>query len=362
MRLGQFFMPLHRPEKPWVQALAEDREAIIAAHRSGYGEVWMGEHFTTKTEAVPSPLVFLATLIHETPGMLYGTGVINLGHRHPMVVAGETALFDQLSGGRLLVGVGPGGLTSDAEMFGRPDMDERFELAMETIDMIVELWTNDAPVEVKGRFWSGALNKQIWPSHGVGTLPHPAQFPHPPLAMAMVSPSGRTTDTVAERGFIPISANFVSVGTVEKQWASYTGRREELGLDVDRSLWRVCRSILVTESDDQAAEFLADPDGPFAYYFRYLAGVRDMIGLDDDLGVDELFERFDVATMIGKCVIAGSAQTVTDKLVTMVDRLGPFGTLVSVGHDFDEAGLFRQSIDRLAEDVAPTVAAHMASL
>ncbi|MCP5025384.1 MAG: LLM class flavin-dependent oxidoreductase [Actinomycetia bacterium] len=95
MRLGQFFMPLHRPEKRWAQALTEDREAIIAAHRAGYEEVWIGEHFTTRVEAVPSPLVFLATLIPETPGMLYGTGVINLGHRHPMVVAGETALFDQ---------------------------------------------------------------------------------------------------------------------------------------------------------------------------------------------------------------------------------------------------------------------------
>ena len=66
MELGLFFMPVHRPEKPWQVALEEDRQAALLADRTGYSEVWMGEHFSTKVEQVPSPLMFLATLIHET--------------------------------------------------------------------------------------------------------------------------------------------------------------------------------------------------------------------------------------------------------------------------------------------------------
>ncbi|MCP5025383.1 MAG: hypothetical protein GY929_03785 [Actinomycetia bacterium] len=87
-----------------------------------------------------------------------------------------------------------------------------------------------------------------------------------------------------------------------------------------------------------------------------------MTGIDDGLSAEDLFDRFDVATDISQCVIAGTAASVTEKLVAMVDRLGPFGTLVSVGHDWDDTDRFRQSIDRLAEDVAPRVSAHMASL
>jgi alkanesulfonate monooxygenase SsuD/methylene tetrahydromethanopterin reductase-like flavin-dependent oxidoreductase (luciferase family) len=62
------------------------------------------------------------------------------------------------------------------------------------------------------------------------------------------------------------------------------------------------------------------------------------------------------------CVIAGSVKTVTDRLIALVDRLGPFGTLVSVGHDWDDADLWRDSMTALAVDVMPAVSQHADSL
>jgi len=361
MDLGLFFMPLHRPDKPWGQALEEDRQAILLADSVGYSEAWIGEHFSTKAEQVPAPLMFLATLIGQT-SMRLGTGVVNLGHRHPVVVAAEAAQFDQLSGGRLMLGVGPGGLVSDAELFGRPEMPERVEAALESIEMIKTMWTTDAPFELDGKYWSGSLISQHWPKMGVGLMPKPLQQPHPPMAMAMVSPAGRTPEIVAENDFIPISANFVPLSAVQGQWETYTNRRRELGRPIDRGIWRVARNILVTDSDAEAEELLADPDGTFAFYFRYLAGVRDMTETrDDDATPAELNERFRVDRSLDKCVIAGTAETVTERLIEIVDLLGPFGTLVSVGHDWDGTDRWARSIKALATDVAPTISAHMAA-
>lgn len=364
MELGLFFMPLHRPSKPWAQALDEDRRMVLRAEELGFAETWVGEHFTTKAEQIPSPLIFLSTLIHQTTRMRFGTGVVNMGHRHPAVVAAEAALFDQLSGGRLLFGIGPGGLASDAELFGRPDPDALWDAAMESIDMVLRLWAGEAPITLDGTYWKGALTEEYWPTHGVGQFPRPLQQPHPPIAMALVSPGGRTTETVAERGWIPISANFVPQSSLRAQWDTYTRVRTGLGLPVDRSVWRVCRSILVTESDAEAEELVADPDGDFAFYFRYLSGVREMSTLrrTGDPSTVEMNERFKVDKALEKCVIAGSAATVTERLIEMVDLLGPFGTLVSVGHDWDDTDRWLRSIERLAGDVAPVVAQHMASL
>ena len=78
MELGLFTQPVHRPEKPWDQALAEDREAIILADQLGFSEAWIGEHFTTKAEQIPAPLMFMATLLKEAPSIRFATGVINL--------------------------------------------------------------------------------------------------------------------------------------------------------------------------------------------------------------------------------------------------------------------------------------------
>ena len=66
MELGLFMQPVHRAEKPWATALAEDRESVLLAEKLGFSEVWIGEHFSTKAEQIPSPLMFLASLIEQT--------------------------------------------------------------------------------------------------------------------------------------------------------------------------------------------------------------------------------------------------------------------------------------------------------
>lgn len=361
MHLGLFFMPLHRHDKPWAQALAEDRQAILLADRCGYAEVWVGEHFSTSAERIPSPLMFLSSLIHET-SMRLGTGVVNLGHRHPIVVAAEAAQFDQMSGGRLMLGVGPGGLASDAELFGRPDMDERAQVAREAIDMILELWTAKSPFSLEGEHFSASLVDQTWLSQGVGELAQPAQRPHPPLAMAMVSPGGPTAELIAEKSMIPISANFVPVDFVAAQWASYAAKRDELGLEADPAVWRVCRNVLVTESAAEAEAAVSDPDGVFAHYFRYLRGVAKMTDFDQTLSVEHLNAELRVDKAIESCVIAGTAAEVTERLVEMADTIGGFGTLVAVGHDWDDTDMWQRSTRALAEDVAPALAQHVDSL
>ncbi|GIT24707.1 MAG: hypothetical protein CM1200mP41_07510 [Gammaproteobacteria bacterium] len=64
---GLFTQPVHRAEKPWATALAEDRESVLLAEKLGFSEVWIGEHFSPKgPEQIPSPLMFLASLIEQT--------------------------------------------------------------------------------------------------------------------------------------------------------------------------------------------------------------------------------------------------------------------------------------------------------
>lgn len=364
MDLGLFMMPLHRPGKAWSQALAEDREAVMLADRLGYSEAWIGEHFSTKAEQIPSPMMFLATLIHGTQNIRLGTGVVNLPHHHPVVVAAEAALFDQLSGGRLMLGIGPGGLTSDGELFGDKDMAERYGITMESLDIILRLWQEDAPIDVQGRHWNIKMAREIWPQAGVGQFPKPLQEPHPPIAMAMVGPGGPTATFIAERDYIPISANFVPVENIEGQIHAYTQARDRLGRATDLSVWRVCRNILVTDNDAHAEELLNDPDGTLAFYFRYLRGVRRIAEIRErhPESPESLNTFLEVEQALDDCVIAGSAKMVTDRLVALVDRLGPFGTLVCVGHDWDNTDLWRNSMTVLAAEVMPAVSQHAHSL
>lgn len=364
MQLGVFSMPLHRPEKPYAQALAEDREMVLLAERLGYDEVWIGEHFTSKVEQIPSAMLFLASLISETTRIRFGTGVVNLPHHHPGVVAAEAAMFDQLSGGRLMLGVGPGGLASDAEFFGETDMGARNRVAMDYVNAIQQLWAADAPFEIETNGKTLTNAKTHWPRHGLGVLPKPLQQPHPPFAMAMVSARSGAAGVCAERDFIPISANFIPESDVIEQWRTYAEKRQEIGKPADPSVWRLARNILVTETDDQAAEVVEDPDGDFAFYFRYLRSLRQLDDLAEmwDEPVEALNARLGVADVIADCVIAGSVETVLGRLIDLADRAGPFGALLVAGQDWEETGRWQSSMTRLAEDVAPKLSQHLASL
>ena len=364
MDLGLFLQPVHRNEKLWGTALQEDRETVLLAEQLEFSEVWIGEHYSTKAEQIPAPLMFLATLIQETSTIRFGTGVINLPYHDPVIVAAEVAQFDQLSGGRMMFGIGPGGLMSDAELFGNQEMPERYRMALESLDLILKLWREDAPLRWDGEHYGRSLERRVWLSHGVGQFARPLQQPHPPIAMAMVGPGGLTAETIAQRDMIPISANFVPIENVAAQWRDYALAREKAGQVADRQIWRVCRNILVTETDEAGEQLLTDPDGVIAHYFRYIRGVRQIEEFQSlqQEPLPLLNEFLEVPAALEDCAIVGAADTVLARLVELVDELGPFGTLVMVGHDWDESGLSQGSMHRMAEDILPQLKQHVDSL
>jgi hypothetical protein len=125
MRLGMFMMPVHPPDRTFFSTLEEDSEKSVLADRLGFDEVWLGEHFSATTEPIPSPLMFFAGLLERAKRITFGTAVINLPNHHPAIVAAEAAQFDHMSKGRFMLGVGPGGLVSDFELFKNPDVHAR---------------------------------------------------------------------------------------------------------------------------------------------------------------------------------------------------------------------------------------------
>jgi len=360
IELGMFSMPLHRPEKPWAQALREDQEAVLLADALGFSEAWIGEHFSSKVEQIPSPMMFLATLIDRTKSIRFGTGVVNLPHHNPITVAAEAAMFDQLSQGRFMLGIGPGGLPADAELFGHTDMAERGRMVLESIDLIRKLWAADGPFDYSTPHWHAAIAENHWPRHGVGQLPKPWQRPHPPIAMAIVSPNSSSARLIGEQGWIPISANFVPSRDVATHWPQYVAGCEAAGRRPDPGVWRVARNIMVTESEQQARDVLQGPDGLFQFYFRYLRTIRRIDELRDrhEAPAAELNALADVDAAVADMVICGTADTVLDRLVALRDEVGPFGTLLMAGQDWEDPALAKASMHRLAEDVMPRFNAH----
>src|SRR5882724_861776 len=135
MKLSYFMMPVHNPGRDYHTTLEEDVEAIVLAEELGFDEAWVGEHYSSAVEQITSPMMFLAHLAARTKRIKLATGVICLPQYHPATIAGQAAMLDHLLNGRFIMGVGPGGLSSDFELFGVADLD-RNAMMIESIDLI----------------------------------------------------------------------------------------------------------------------------------------------------------------------------------------------------------------------------------
>ncbi len=200
MKLGMFMMPLHPPGRNAWETLAEDREAILLADRLGFEEAFVGEHVTDLAENVTSSMMFLASVADATKRITLGTGTLNMPNTHPATVAAQVAMLDHMLEGRLIMGISPGGLMSDAEVFGNYEKD-RNAIFLEAIDMVLEIWRRDGPYDLHGEHFSVTTAQTMIPEIGQGTILKPYQKPHPPIVVTAVAPHSRGVTEAAKRGW-----------------------------------------------------------------------------------------------------------------------------------------------------------------
>jgi alkanesulfonate monooxygenase SsuD/methylene tetrahydromethanopterin reductase-like flavin-dependent oxidoreductase (luciferase family) len=361
MRLGMFMQPVHDPKRNFTQVLEEDRQTILLADKLGFDEVWVGEHTSATSEPITAPLVFLATLIEQTKRIKLGTGVFCLPQHHPAQVAGQAAMFDHLCKGRFQMGIGTGSLSSDVELFEVGGDTDRSAMVQESIEHILAIWEGKPPYNRQGKYWSVKIQDMGRVDYGVGEFPKPFQQPHPPIAISIMSPSSGSAKIAGERGWIPISgAAFLHPRYTASHWATYAEGCAKAGRRADSDIWRVSRSIVVAPTDQEAYDYIMNPDGPISFWYRYLLTSLKSRGLakfvapeghpDPDSLTWQAVAEYQVAW--------GSPSTVLDKLVALHDLTGPFGVLTAMAHEWDDPAFCRRSLTLLAEEVMPMFSQH----
>lgn len=356
MKLGMFTMPVHPQTRSYTETLKEDREATILADRLGYCEAFFGEHLTDACETITSPLAFISSLVSDTKTIKLCTGTINLPNHHPAQVAAEVAMVDHLLEGRFMFGISPGGLRSDAEIFGNLDAD-RTAMLVESIDHILAIWSGEPPYRREGKYWNFSTERTLAPAYGQGIMVKPYQAPHPPIVVTAVAPFSKGLVSAAERGWLPISANFLQPAWVASHWPKYKEGCEKGGHAAEARNWRVAKSIFVADDDKVAARYGKGPDGPYSFYFRNLMAKLVAGGRSDLFKHDRSMADSDVTFdyVLDSLVVAGSVSSVVDQLLAFREKVGDFGTLLYCAHDWVDAGLGKRSMELMATKVMPEI-------
>jgi len=141
----------------------EDVQQVLAfgplAEQLGFDSVWVMDHLFNNgyigerlnDKPYYHPLATLSHLTATTSKVILGTSVLVLPYHNPIELAKYTATLDQMSGGRVTLGVGVGAMTEEFEALGI-SMRQRGSLTDECMDIMKELWSNHLP-SYKSKRW-----------------------------------------------------------------------------------------------------------------------------------------------------------------------------------------------------------------
>jgi limonene 1,2-monooxygenase len=247
MKFGVFMAPFHRPGENPTLALERDLELLQWLDMLGFDDAYIGEHHSAGWETICSPEVFIATAAERTRHIRLGTGVISLPYHHPYMVANRMVLLDHLTRGRVILGVGPGALASDALMFGIPSERQR-EMMDEALGIIIRLLESTEPITYKSDWFQ---------LHEAVLQLRPYQEPSLPIAVASVqSPAGVRLAGKYGAAVLSLSIPRATVRqtSLKELWAIGEETAAAHGKILRREDWRLVVACHLAESRKEAIE------------------------------------------------------------------------------------------------------------
>ena len=335
---GIFLAPFHPVGQNPTLALERDLQLIEHLDRLGYDEAWIGEHHSAGYEIIGSPEVFIAAVAQRTGRIRLGTGVSSLPYHHPFMLADRLVLLDHLTRGRLMIGMGPGALPSDAFMMGIDPARQR-DMMEEALEAILALFADEGPVD----------RETDWFTMKQARLQlRPFQRPHPEVAVAaQISPAGPRA--AGRFGCSLLSLGATTAGGFDvlgSQWQVLEERAERFGTVADRNAWRLVGPMHIADTREQAVEDVAFGLGEWVDYFQRAAALPLAPDTTDHASL------VDALNASGLAVIG----TVDDAIV-QIERLraqsGGFGTYLFMGHEWADDAATRRSYELVARYVMP---------
>ncbi len=311
--------PLHLGLTPWLAPIGRradelSRQAELA-EQWGYQSFWLPEnHFGEG--AIPEPMMLLAAVAAATTHIRLGTTSYLLPLRHPLQAAEQVAVLDQLSGGRVILGVGRGYQPALFDAFNVARAEKR-EIFADCLATMCRVWSGEAV--------GGAAAVSLWP--------RPVQVPHPPVWVAAFGP--KALRQAGRLGLPYLASPMESMATLVENYARHAQACEQANVAVP-AVVPIMRTVFVGH------------DG--AVLDRVRAALAEQLSVSRAQATATMRAR--MPTNVGEWSIIGTPEQVHQRIGDYRRELGMthlIATRLRIGGI--ESSLIEQSMHTLAEIV-----------
>ena len=337
LRNGIFLAPFHPVNEDPTLCIQRDMELIEHLDRLGYEEAWVGEHHSAGYEIIPSPELFIAAVAERTKRIRLGTGVVSLPYHHPLTTANRMIQLDHQTRGRVMFGVGPGLLPSDAFSMGIDPATQR-ERMVESIEVILRLFAGERVTHKTSWFTLVDATCQL--------LPY--TWPHPEIAVASsVTPSGGKL--AGRHGFGMLCVAATQEGGYDAlgiNWKIANDTAVEHGRKMSPEALRLVGPVHIAETRAQAFENVKFGFQKWQDYFASIAGVAGREA-SSNKSAEELVKE--------GVIVVGTPDDAIAQIRRLQEKQGEFGCFLQLAHNWANFEATKKSYDLWQRHVTPVI-------
>jgi limonene 1,2-monooxygenase len=337
LRNGIFLAPFHPVDEDPTLCIQRDLELIEHLDRLGYDEAWVGEHHSAGFEIIASPELFIAAAVERTRRIRLGTGVVSLPYHNPLMTANRILQLDHQSKGRVMFGVGPGLLPSDAFQMGIEPATQRDRM-VEGIEVILKLFAGERVTQKSDWFNLKDATCQL----------RPFSWPHPEICVASsVTPSGGKL--AGKHGFGMLCVAATQAGGYDAlgiNWKIASETAIANGRKMDPEKLRLVGPVHIAETREEA---LANVKFGFYKWQDYFAGLSAVAGRE---GMSN--QTVEDAVKQG-AIVVGTPDDAIAQIRRLQEKQGEFGCFLQLAHNWANFEATKKSYELWQRHVSPVI-------
>jgi limonene 1,2-monooxygenase len=337
LKNGIFLAPFHPVDEDPTLAIQRDMELIEYLDRLGYDEAWIGEHHSAGFEIISSPELFIAAVAERTKRIKLGTGVVSLPYHNPLMAANRIIQLDHQTKGRVMFGVGPGLLPSDAFSMGIDPSTQRDRM-VEAIEVILRLWKGERVSAKTDWFNLQDATCQLLPFSD----------PHPEICVASsVTPSGGKL--AGRHGFGMLCVAATQAGGYDAlaiNWEIANKTAAEHGQKMDPKRLRLVGPVHIAETREKAFENVKFGLDKWQGYFSGISAVAGREATENQ-SAQQMVEN-------GVAVI-GTPDDAIAQIRRLQKKQGDFGVFLQLAHNWADFENTKKSYELWQRHVTPVI-------
>ena len=344
MSKGIFYIPCY-PKKTKTHIVLDDiKKSITLCDKYNIEEAYFGEHIADKHEKVASSLMMAASVSQLTNKIKLGTLTTNLNFYHPSILAAQIAFLDNLSGGRLILGIGSGSNRSDVELNNLIEENNYF-FSLEILKLTEKLLNSKSLVKINSKNFKISSKKYGNKILGLGYFDKLYKNrKNLEYIMPALNPNSRNVINCAKKGWGIVISNFCGEKVIANHIQSYL-KNTKLKKNEALKKIRLARFIFVTKNSKDK-EKVFNQNSPYMQVLKIIYKKLKKNKITGCFGENDSIDK-----IAKNLFVIGTPSEIKQQILNIKKKYGKFKTLIYVHVPFSGNSIFNNSLKLFSKNV-----------